>query len=205
MACTFAKAEDQELLQASPCLTVPSSTQLNHQSCSTSQIRRQAVQETLGRHCILYFSALRLKLEDADEETTKSTLGPLLALEEDKTTALPTLLVWISEDIHFMRVTGWIQPPEAGSIEGEISQLNAFTAVTMKVHTQPFPLPYQQLMAFGLLIFTLSIPVPFVLDWHWYIAVPTAMSTMFLFGVEYLARRLSVCPYALPLISVCHA
>jgi len=167
ITCTFSKAsEDRELLQA--------------------------VIDTLGRHCILYFSALRLKLEDADEETTQSTLEPLLAAEEDKTTALPTLLVWISRDIHFMLSMGWIAPPQSGAIEGEISQLNAFTAGAMKVHTQPFPLPYQQLMAFGLLIFTLLIPVPFILDWRWYIGVPTAVATTFLFGIEYLARKLSV-------------
>ena len=88
---------------------------------------------------------------------------------------------------------GWIAPPQSGAIEGEISQLNAFTAGAMKVHTQPFPLPYQQLMAFGLLIFTLLIPVPFILDWRWYIGVPTAVATTFLFGIEYLARKLSVC------------
>jgi len=168
ITCSFAKAsEDQELLQA--------------------------MRKTLGRHCILYYSALRLKLEDADEETTKTTLQPLLAPEEDKTTApaLPTLLGWISRDIRFMLHMGWIAPPQSGDIEAEISQLNAFTAGAMKVHTQPFPLPYQQLMAFGLLVFTLLIPVPFILDWCWYIGVPTAVATTFLFGIEYLARKLS--------------
>ena len=146
----------------------------------------------LCRHVILYYSALRLKLETADDETIASTLEPLLAPEKDQTRTLPSLLGHISADVHFMLDMGWIKPPQSGPLEAEISQLNAMSAGAMKVYSQPFPLPYQQLMAFGLLIFTLLIPVPFLLDWRWYIGIPTAVATTFLFGIEYLARRLAV-------------
>ena len=55
-----------------------------------------------------------------------------------------------------------------------------------------FPVPYAQLLNFGMLIFVIILPLPFVVDWHWYnvIGIPVFWSSVFLFSIEFLARRL---------------
>merc|ERR1711939_643097 len=74
--------------------------------------------------------------------------------------------------------------------------------------TTGIPLPFRQLLSLGLIIFSALIPMPFVDDWGWYLAVPASMAGLFLFGMMFLGHRLfdafnpNGCATGVPLIDM---
>jgi len=153
----------------------------------------QAVIRATARRSVLFFTALRLKLENADDEAVACQLERFLAFEDvAKKNAVPPLVVlgWITQDVRLLLNEGCIAPPLVGAIEAELSALNDGFHKCMKLHTTPVPVPFRQLLSLGLIIFAILIPVPFVDDWGWYLCVPASMASLFLFGMGFLGGRL---------------
>lgn len=159
------------------------------------------VRETTARRVIMLFTLQRLKLQEASAAEKEQVLRPFIQFEccgsplrayADRLFQLNSnaVLSSITLDVQNLLSEGVVPPPLIGSILGTVTSLDeAITATDKQLGTR-FPLPYQQLLSLGMLIFLLLIPLPLVADWGWHIPIPTTFASAFLLGLESLSRRL---------------
>lgn len=153
-----------------------------------AKIRRDAC-----RRCILIFASQRVRLEGRDAGHIDKVIAPFLEFEQtDLTPAEATpfeVMTWIDDDVCKLLTQCGCAPQLIEGVTAKLDKLDGELASFDKLATT-FPVPYEQLLNFGMLIFVIILPLPFVDDWHWYIGIPVAMSSGFLFSIEFLARRL---------------
>lgn len=151
------------------------------------------IREGTCRRCVLIFTAQRLKLEGAAAAEVEKVLSPFLQFEKEGTLLEEmdafNALSWISVDVCRLLSEGKICGPTIEGVTTKLDSVDGALACFDKLATK-FPEPYEQLLSFGILVFVAILPLPFVDDWHWYIAIPVTASSAFLFGIEFLARRL---------------
>lgn len=161
------------------------------------------LRERMCRRTILLFTIERLQLESRDTDEVNSVLAPFLAYEQnpDSIKTAYNVLALLADDLQQLVGYQYVAAPHSGKISENIDGCDMAVAVCDKIKGTAFPAPYEQLLDFGLICLSLILPIPFVDDWHWYIGIPVTMAVMFLFSIEFLARRL-VRPFSLNAASV---
>eukprot|EP00658_Telonema_sp_P-2_P024641 TRINITY_DN19907_c0_g2_i2.p1 TRINITY_DN19907_c0_g2~~TRINITY_DN19907_c0_g2_i2.p1 ORF type:complete len:344 (+),score=50.77 TRINITY_DN19907_c0_g2_i2:220-1251(+) len=151
------------------------------------------LRESISRRALLVFTAQRLLLEQAGKQETVEVLAPFLELELGKQSPQvvepQAVLAWISEDVRTLLCLELLPHMLAGPSFQAIGMIDESLSRTSKMLAE-FPIPYHHMLHLALLIFGLLLPLPFVTEYRWFVAMPTACSALFLYSLEYLSRRL---------------